>query len=128
MVQFHQPQHASPTRGTHRQQHHQRVLQHRHLRRLYVEYRISLSATVTRYREYWGDVQLRFIGLYDVVGSFGVPGNRFNLGKRLRLPSSIPVKKAVHVMSENFRSALKQGFCGPRVTVSLIPVVRELKA
>ena len=57
----------------------------------------------TRYREKFKDVQIRFIGLFDVVESFVVPGDTplSNIGMHTRLPSNIRVKKAVHVMSEN---------------------------
>ena len=32
---------------------------------------------------------IRFVGLFDVVGSFGVPGNRIDLGYRLSVPPNV---------------------------------------
>jgi RHS repeat-associated protein len=34
-------------------------------------------------------VNIRFIGLFDTVGSFGIPGNHINLGMRLNLPPNV---------------------------------------
>jgi hypothetical protein len=60
----------------------------------------------TRYREYWNDVEIRFVGLFDAVGSFGVPGNGINLGKERCLPFNIRIRKAVHLVSEDERRSL----------------------
>lgn len=35
--------------------------------------------------------RIRFIGLFDVVGSFGIPGNALNLGHTLALPPNVQV-------------------------------------
>jgi len=41
--------------------------------------------------------EIRFLGLWDTVASFGVPGNRINLGWDLTLPDN--VKKCCHAMA-----------------------------
>lgn len=43
------------------------------------------------------EVEIRFMGLFDTVGSFGLAGNHINRGYRLRLPSE--VGEAVHAMA-----------------------------
>ncbi len=43
------------------------------------------------------DVKIRFLGLWDVVASFGLPGNEINLGWHLRLAES--VQKCCHAMA-----------------------------
>lgn len=40
---------------------------------------------------------IRFLGLWDVVASFGVPGNRINIAWKLRLPDS--VERCCHAMA-----------------------------
>ncbi|MEK8019496.1 MAG: DUF2235 domain-containing protein [Candidatus Parabeggiatoa sp.] len=40
---------------------------------------------------------IRFLGLWDVVASFGIPGNKINIGWRLTLPDN--VKKCYHAMA-----------------------------
>ena len=42
-------------------------------------------------------VVIRFVGLFDTVGSFGIPGNSINLGIRMDLPPS--VLNAAHATS-----------------------------
>ncbi|NQU11250.1 DUF2235 domain-containing protein, partial [bacterium] len=76
----------------------------------------------SRFTMKWCDVRIRFVGLYDVVGSFGLPGNHINPGYRLYLPTKIPVTKAVHAIAldeyrsffpvTNIRGALQVGFRG----------------
>ena len=43
------------------------------------------------------DVSVRFIGLFDVVGQFGLPGEHVNAGHRLNLPPN--AKKVFHAMA-----------------------------
>jgi len=40
---------------------------------------------------------IRFLGLFDVVASFGIPGNRIDIAWKLRLPDS--VEKCCHAMA-----------------------------
>jgi uncharacterized protein (DUF2235 family) len=40
---------------------------------------------------------VRFLGLWDTVASFGLPGNRFNIGHKLTLPDN--VESCFHAMS-----------------------------
>ena len=51
--------------------------------------------------ETWTGVRIRFIGLFDTVGSFGWAGNHINLGYRLRLPTNLPIGRAVHAVALN---------------------------
>lgn len=44
-----------------------------------------------------GGSQVRFLGLWDVVASFGIPGNNINIGWTLTLPDN--VKKCYHAMA-----------------------------
>lgn len=41
--------------------------------------------------------EIRFIGVFDVVGEFGIPGERFNAGHNLRFPPN--VKRCYHAMA-----------------------------
>jgi uncharacterized protein (DUF2235 family) len=41
--------------------------------------------------------EVRFLGLWDVVASFGIPGNEINIGWTLTLPDN--VKKCYHAMA-----------------------------
>lgn len=43
------------------------------------------------------DIDIRFVGLWDTVASFGIPGNRINLGWQLTLADK--VKHCYHVMA-----------------------------
>jgi hypothetical protein len=43
------------------------------------------------------DVSVRFIGIFDVVGQFGLPGEHVNAGHRLNLPPN--AKKVYHAMA-----------------------------
>jgi uncharacterized protein (DUF2235 family) len=50
--------------------------------------------------EIWEDknkAEIRFLGLWDVVASFGVPGNNLNIGWTLTLPDN--VRKCYHAMA-----------------------------
>jgi uncharacterized protein (DUF2235 family) len=44
-----------------------------------------------------GGVEIRFLGLWDVVASFGVPGNELNINWTLTLPDN--VRKCYHAMA-----------------------------
>jgi len=44
-----------------------------------------------------GGAEVRFLGLWDVVASFGLPGNEINLGWTLTLPEN--VRKCYHAMA-----------------------------
>jgi len=46
-------------------------------------------------------VEIRFVGLFDTVGSFGVPGNQINVGIRMNLPPN--VKHAAHAVAKHER-------------------------
>jgi uncharacterized protein (DUF2235 family) len=37
-------------------------------------------------REFKGSVKIRFVGLFDAVASFGLPGNNINIGYNFKLP------------------------------------------
>lgn len=59
-----------------------------------------------------GPPSLRFLGLWDVVASFGIPGNPINLGWDLGLPKN--VKACVHALAlderrGNFRPTRVEG-------------------
>lgn len=45
----------------------------------------------------YADADIRFVGLWDTVASFGIPGNRINLGWQLTLADG--VKRCYHVMA-----------------------------
>jgi RHS repeat-associated protein len=45
--------------------------------------------------------EIRFVGLFDTVGSFGVPGNSVNLGIRMDIPPN--VKTVAHAISRDER-------------------------
>jgi RHS repeat-associated protein len=61
------------------------------------------GATVTRYRRYFHPT-VRFLGLFDVVGSFGMPGDESDPGHDLRRPSNVKVIR--HATSRNERRYL----------------------
>lgn len=44
-----------------------------------------------------GEANIRFVGLWDTVASFGIPGNKLNIGHPLRLPDN--VEKCCHALS-----------------------------
>jgi RHS repeat-associated protein len=46
-------------------------------------------------------VTIRFVGLFDTVGSFGIPGNQVNLGIRMDLPPN--VEHAAHAIARDER-------------------------
>ena len=50
-----------------------------------------------RINEEINGADIRFLGLLDVVGSFGIPGNNLNLGWDLTLPDN--VRKCYHAMA-----------------------------
>ncbi len=47
--------------------------------------------------EEYPDAEIRFLGIWDVVASFGLPGNKVNIGWHLTLPKN--VKKYCHAMA-----------------------------
>lgn len=47
---------------------------------------------------------IQFLGLFDVVGSFGVPGNAINIGHSLSLPAN--VRRCCHAMALDERRRL----------------------
>ena len=49
-------------------------------------------------------VEIRFVGLFDTVGSFGVPGNAINFGIRMDLPKN--VKNAAQALAKDEKRAL----------------------
>lgn len=62
-------------------------------------------AFVNEVDHYFNHAPVRFLGLFDVVASFGKPGNEVNLGWKLTLPDN--VSKCFHAMAlderrENF--------------------------
>ncbi len=63
---------------------------------------------------------IRFVGVWDVVPSFGVPGNDVNLGYVLTLPSS--VKKCFHAMALDER---RQSFKVKRIVTTVVDVNAE---
>ena len=64
--------------------------------------------------------EIRFVGVWDVVPSFGIPGNDINLGYVLTLPDS--VKKCFHAMAldEN-----RQNFGLQRVVTTVVNATAE---
>ncbi len=48
-------------------------------------------------------VKIRFVGLFDTVGSTGIPANHINIGIRMSLPPN--VQHAVHAVSQDERRA-----------------------
>ncbi|MGB6336817.1 MAG: DUF2235 domain-containing protein [Thermoanaerobaculia bacterium] len=66
--------------------------------------------------------EIRFIGLFDVVGSFGLPGNQLNLTYDLELPTDLSIGGAFHAVALNetrtgypvtdVQGALQVGFIG----------------
>lgn len=57
-------------------------------------------------KENFPDVRIRFLGIWDLVASFGIPGNPINIGWHLTLPDN--VEKCCHALAlderrENFR-------------------------
>jgi hypothetical protein len=49
---------------------------------------------------------IRFVGLFDTVGSFGIPGNNINIGIRMDLPPN--VRHAAHAIARDERRTLFQ--------------------
>jgi uncharacterized protein (DUF2235 family) len=49
-------------------------------------------------------VEIRFLGIFDTVGSFGRPGNNINLGVRLNVPPN--VKKVAHAVARDEKRSL----------------------
>jgi uncharacterized protein (DUF2235 family) len=64
--------------------------------------------------------EIRFVGVWDVVPSFGIPGNNINLGFVLTLPES--VKKCFHAMALDER---RQNFPLQRVVTTVPDASRE---
>lgn len=60
-----------------------------------------------------GGAEIRFLGLWDIVASFGIPGNNINLGWTLTLPAN--VKKCYHAMALDER---RRGFPLTRIKTS----------
>ena len=58
--------------------------------------------------------EIRFVGIWDVVPSFGIPGNDINLGYVLTLPDS--VKKCFHAMALDER---RQNFGVQRIVTTV---------
>jgi uncharacterized protein (DUF2235 family) len=52
------------------------------------------------------DRQIRFIGVFDIVGEFGAPGQHFNAGHDLRFPPN--VRRCYHAMAMDEHRALFQ--------------------
>ncbi len=52
----------------------------------------------------FGDVGVRFIGVWDIVAQFGAPGKRLNAGHNVRMPSN--VKRCYHAMALDERRLL----------------------
>lgn len=50
---------------------------------------------------------IRYVGLFDTVGSFGVPGNQVNIGYRMDLPGS--VQNAAQAVAQDEKRLLFQG-------------------
>ena len=50
------------------------------------------------------DVKIRFVGLFDTVGSFGIPGNSANFGIRMDLPQN--VQHAAQAIAKDEKRAL----------------------
>lgn len=66
--------------------------------------------------EEYPDAEIRFLGIWDVVASFGLPGNKVNIGWHLTLPKN--VKKCCHAMAlderrGNFEPTRVKGSDGP---------------
>ena len=55
-------------------------------------------------RVYGGSVIIRFVGLFDTVASFGVPGNNINLGYNFKLPHC--VSHCMHAVSLDERRGM----------------------
>ena len=73
---------------------------------------LELAARIEKSPELRG-MKLRFIGLFDAVGSFGDPGNPVNLGYDLRTPTSATLR--VHLIArdearQNFELIKPAGF------------------
>ncbi len=64
--------------------------------------------------------EIRFLGVWDVVPSFGIPGNDVNLGYVLTLPDS--VKKCVHAMALDER---RQNFPLQRIVTTVSDATAE---
>lgn len=64
--------------------------------------------------------EIRFVGVWDVVPSFGIPGNDINLGYVLTLPES--VKKCFHAMALDER---RQNFGVQRVVTTVADATAE---
>ena len=54
--------------------------------------------------KYQGSIKIRFLGLFDIVASFGMPGNKINLGYNLSLPNC--VINCYHAISLDERRAM----------------------
>ncbi len=65
-------------------------------------------------------LEIRFVGVWDVVPSFGIPGNDINLGYVLTLPES--VKKCFHAMALDER---RQNFPVQRVVTTVPDAAAE---
>jgi len=64
--------------------------------------------------------EIRFVGIWDVVPSFGIPGNDVNLGYVLTLPAS--VRKCFHAMALDER---RQNFALQRVVTTVPDATAE---
>ena len=55
-------------------------------------------------KKYKGSVKIRFLGIFDTVASFGLPGNNINIGYNFKLPHC--VENCYHAMSLDERRGM----------------------